>query len=129
MKLWPLFFIVIVSILVYILYCQGIAVSRSIRAILHVFRPEKDADRVTLDSCTGWVRHVGKFHESRTYQFVFEDQLSKGDVDVLLLDKQKQPLLKLNRQSPTGKVELDGKNRYYLRWEYRNATGKCELHW
>ena len=129
MKLWPLFFVGLFSILLYILYRQGMAVSRSILAVLHIFRPGKDADRVMLDSCTGWDRHVGRFHESRTYEFVFDAQLSKGDVDVTLLDGEKQPLLKLNRQSPAGRVELDGKGRYYLCWNYRNATGKCQLRW
>ena len=73
------------------------------KAILYVFRPGKDADRVTIDSCTGWAKHAGRFCESRSYEFVFDGQLSSGDVDVILLDK-KKPLLRLNLQSPIGKV-------------------------
>ena len=96
---------------------------------MYVFRPGKDADKVTLDSCTGWVKHVGRFRESRTYEFILDCQLSKGDVEVFLLNKKKKQLLKLNRQFPAGSAELDGKSRYYLRWEFKNATGKCELHW
>lgn len=72
---------------------------------------------------------MGRFRESRTYEFTLEAQLSKGNVEVILLDKKKQQLLKLNRQSPSGKLELDAKNRYYLRWDFKGATGKCELHW
>lgn len=120
---------VVIGTVIYLLYCKGIAVSRSIAAILFVFRRSRDADRATLDSCTGWLSHVGRFHESRTYQFTFDAQLSKGNAEVILLDEKKQQLMKLNRQSPTGIIDLDAKSRYYLRWEFKNVTGKCELRW
>lgn len=110
-------------------YFRNIAVSKSIAAILFVFRPCRDGDKVTLNSCTGWVKHVGRFSESRTYEFILNTQLSKGDVEVLLLDAKKELLMKLNRQSPTGTIDLDAKNRYYLRWKFEGATGKCELCW
>ena len=94
-----------------------------------VFRHGKNADKATLDSCTGWVMHVGRFRESRTYEFFLDAQLSKGNVEVILLDRKKQPLMLLNPQAPTGKIELDVKNKYYLRWEFEGVTGKCELRW
>lgn len=111
------------------LHRQGFAVSKSIAAVTFVFRPGKDGDRVKLTSCTGWVRHTGRFRESRTYEFALERQLSKGDAEVLLLDREKREILRLNRHSPTGRIELDGDCKYYLRWEFRNATGKCALRW
>ena len=126
--LWICFFILPFCIVKCLLYIKGLVVSKSIRTILCVFRPGKDADRATLDSCTGWVRHVGRFHGDRTYEFTFDCQLSKGDAEVFLLDRHKQQLLKLNRQFPTGRAELKGKSRCYLHWEFKNATGKCELH-
>ena len=48
---------------------------------------------------------------------------------VILLDQKKQQLMRLNPQSPTCKIELDARNRYYLRWEFKGVTGKCELRW
>lgn len=108
---------------------RSIAISKSIAAILFVFRPGRDADRVTLNSCTGWVKHIGRFSENRTYEFSLDTQLSKGDAEVILFDAKKEQLIKLNRQSPTGKIDLDAKNKYYLRWEFEDATGKCELSW
>ena len=107
----------------------GVATTKSISAILFVFQPGKNTDKATLDSCTGWVRHTGRFYESRTYTFVLDAQLSKGDAEVLLLDQKKQPLLKLNQQFPSQTINLDGKSRYYLRWEFKRASGKCELRW
>src|SRR5699024_4975779 len=103
-------------------YLGAIATTKCIRAILFVFVPGKNGDRVTLDSCTGWVRHMGRFYESRTYSFLLDTQLSKGNIEVLLLDKKKHPILKLNEHSPSGTIALDGKSRYYLRWEFRSAS-------
>ena len=110
-------------------YFWGIAVTKSISAIQFMFWPGKNKDRAALTACTGWVKHMGRFYESGTYTFVLDAQLSKGDAEVLLLDKKKQPLLKLNRQSPSQTIDLDEKNRYYLRWEFQNASGRCELRW
>ena len=109
-------------------YFRSIAVSKSIAAILFVFRPCRDTDRVILDSCTGWVRHMGRFSESGTYEFALDAHLSKGCAEVILLDAKKQQLMKLNQQSPAGKIDLAAK-KYYLRWEFNCATGQCELYW
>ena len=111
-------------------YFLGIAVTKCITAVLFVFQPGKSRDRVLLDACTGWVRHMGRFYENRTYSFALDAQLTKGNVEVLLLDKKKHTLLKLNRQFPSQTIDLDGENnRYYLRWEFKSASGKCELRW
>ena len=110
-------------------YFGAIAAVKSIHAVLFMFTPRKNVDKAVLDACTGWIRHMGRFYESRTYEFVLDDQLSKGDAQVLLLDSKKQPLLKLNRYAPYRAIELDGKSRYYLHWEFKSASGKCELRW
>ncbi len=119
----------VVFAFIYILYCQGFAVLRRTSAIMIVFRRGKRADKATLDSCTGWVKHAVRFRESETHEFILDAQLSKGNVEVTLLDRKKQPLMKLTPQSPRCKVESDVRNRYYLRWEFKSATGKCELRW
>lgn len=117
------------GVAMYLLYQRGYAVTKSIMALLFVFDPGKDADRVTVDSCTGWVSHGGQFRESRTYEFVLNARLTKGDVEVLLLNQKKQPLLRMNKWHPAASAEVDGSSRYFLRWEFSNATGECELRW
>ena len=89
--------------------------------MIFVFRPGRDADSVTLGSCTGWVRHMGRFSESGTYEFTLDAQLSEGDAEVTLLGAKKELLLRLNRQTPAGRINLDTENRYYLRWQCRGA--------
>ncbi len=118
-----------VCIAVYLLYYMGFGVAKRIAAVIFVFRPGKNADRAVLDSCTGWVKHVGRFRESGIYEFILDARLAKGNAEVALLDRNKQQLLKLNQQSPAGKIELYVKSRYYLRWDFKSATGRCELHW
>lgn len=128
MEWWTCFLIFPVCALIYLLYINGFAVLKRIRAVLFVFRRGKNADKATLTSCTGWIRHMVRFHKSGTYEFTLDCQLSEGDAEVFLSDKKKQQLLKLDRQSPVGKVELEGKSRYILSWKFKSATGKCELH-
>ncbi len=122
-------FLAVLCGLIYLLYRRGYAVSKRIRAIIFVFRPGRDADRAEVNACTGWVCHAGRFRESRVYQFTFDAQLSQGDAEVTLRDRDRQPLLRLNRQSPAGSMELDGKSRYTLYWEFKSATGRCTLRW
>ena len=128
---WPfwLLFLLVFGLVMYQLYYNGYAVSKSIMALVFIFHPGKDADRANVNSCSGWVSHVGQFRESRIYEFVLEARLTQGDVEVLLLDQEKQPLLRLNRWHPGGHVALDGNSRYFLRWEFSKASGQCELRW
>lgn len=129
MWFWTGLFLVMGGLAGLFLYRRGIVAAKSIRAVLFVFRPGKNTDRVAADRCTGWVSHAGRFSESGVYSFTLDARLSQGEVQVLLLDRKKQPLLKLDRQAFTGQVELDRKSRYVLRWELKSATGSCALRW
>ena len=129
MRPYYLIIILMLGAVVYLLYSRGLAVTKSIAAVLFVFRPGRSADRVSLNSCNGWVRHVGRFHTGQAYEFTLERRLSEGDAAVLVLDRNKRQLLKLDRQSPNGRLKLEEKSRYYLRWEFQSATGQCELRW
>ncbi|MBM6885529.1 MULTISPECIES: hypothetical protein [Oscillospiraceae] len=111
-------------------YWGAIAATKCIKAILFAFLPGKHGDKATLDACTGWIRHMGRFYENRTYTFVLDARLTKGEAEVQLLDQEKQPLLKLSRQTPSQSIHLEGKtSRYYLHWAFQHASGKCELRW
>ena len=68
-------------------YWGAIATTKCIKAILFVFLPRKTGDKVKLDACTGWVRHMGRFYENRTYTFALDARLTKGEAEVLLLDQ------------------------------------------
>ena len=110
-------------------YRQGFLTSKRIAAALFVFQHSGNGESVTVDSCSGSLRHTVRFQESRAYQFNFHGDLSRGDAEIVLSDGKKQPLLRLNRCSPTGTAKLAKNNKYFLRWEFRKATGRCELSW
>lgn len=111
------------------LYIRSLMESKSVAAVLYAHRPGRNADRLTLNSCTGWVRHVGYFHESGMYAFTLDAQLLRGTAEVKLLDRKKRQLMRVSPQSPTGKIALDAKGRYYLCWDLKGVTGRCELRW
>ena len=67
-------------------YWGAIAATKYIKAIVFVFLPGKAVDKVKLDACTGWVRHMGRFYENRIYAFALDARLTKGEAEVLLLD-------------------------------------------
>lgn len=122
-------FAAILCAVCFLLYSRGIMVSKCVKAVLFLFRPGRDMDEATLDSCTGWVRHAGRSRDSRTYVFTLETQLSAGEAEVLLLDGEKEPLLRLDRSAPTGTVTLSGGSWYFLHWAFQGATGRCRLRW
>lgn len=111
------------------LYFRSMIETKSIAGVLYAHCPGRNADRLTLNSCTGWVRHIGYFPESGMYVFTFEKQLSRGTAEVALLDREKRPLMRFGSQCPAGSIELDAKRGYSLRWDLEGATGKCELRW
>ena len=117
------------GIIIYLLYSQGYAMTKSIGAILFMLHPGRNGDKAALNSCNGWARHRVRFRESGVYTFTFDSQLTSGDAEVLLLDKNHRQLLRLNRYLNAGQAEIDKTGRYYLRWEFKSATGKCELNW
>lgn len=129
MGLWTGLFLLLVILVVLLLYRQGFVVTRRIRAVLFVYRPGRTADRLELNSCTGWTRRAVRLPKSGAYHFSLADSLSRGTAEVLLLDRNKQPLLTLNRRSPAGTVELHRNGRYILRWSFDGATGRCEVSW
>ncbi len=119
----------LISGVLYLLYKNGIAVTKSIAAVKFVFHRTKNGDKAALNSCNGWLKHIVRLREGRIYEFNFNDQLTKGDVEVTVLDKDKRELLKLNRIRSAGKIKPDGKNRYYIRWNFKSADGNCEVRW
>lgn len=124
-----LVFITAFLILMFLLYRQGLATSKCIRAILFVFRRGTQRDSASFNSCTGWVRHMVLFRQSQLYEFSLDCQLLQGEAHIILLDHHRRELLHLNQYKAVGSANLKNNTPYVLRWEFKNATGKCELRW
>lgn len=129
MKSWifPLVFVPLAALAMYLFYRQGFVVTKSITAVFFWFQPGKDGDRAELNACSGWVRHMVR--GSGTCEFSLDCQLSKGDAEVLFLNSRKQEILRLDRYMPSGQARLEEDGRYFLRWNFQHATGTCALRW
>lgn len=129
MLLIPAVFAVLSGLFLYWMYRQGYALTKSLTALLFVLRRGKTADRVSLNSCTGWARHCFRVRGSGPCTFTLNCRLSKGEAAAVLLDGRGRELLRLSPGAASGQVTLDGSGPYFLRWEFRKATGTCELRW
>ncbi len=82
-----------------------------------------------FQSCSGFVQRVLRFRNQKMVSFSFDAEVSKGSVSVFVMDRNKQILLVLNSDCPTGSLPVNRKERYYLRITFEKADGACRLKW
>lgn len=102
---------------------------KSIAALKFIYWPGKNKDQFSVAACSGWVRRRLRAREGGVYSFALNIQLEKGEAEALLLDGQKQELLRLNEQQTAGEIVLNEKERYYLRWDFQRTSGQGRLSW
>ena len=81
-----------------------------------------------FSSCTGYIKRVIKFKESKVYPVDFKLELEKGEVSLEILDAKKQSVLTLN-DSQISEIEVVGGQRYYMVLRFRSASGSYEVTW
>lgn len=116
--------IFLILVFIYALYINGVGTAGSKRAVKYI--GSRNGAQFTL--CSGTLRRVIRFSESRTYQFELDCFLSHGTMSVEILDSQKNPLLILSEKNKSGSVQLTKKTRYYLATRFQKATGEYTLH-
>nr|MDE7297452.1 hypothetical protein [Lachnospiraceae bacterium] len=62
----------------YLLYINGWMIINAKRAVMYI--GSRRGNQATFSSCTGYIKRVVRFRESRTYHFTFEPELSAGEV-------------------------------------------------
>lgn len=110
-------------------YPPGMVVRKSIAAMVIIFRPGFDRDTATLRSCSGWLEHPLYYPGAGEYAFWIDCRFTKGNAWIELRDVQKHVVLRLDPKLSEGSVELQAGARYFLHWEFMNASGECELRW
>lgn len=115
----------IAAVVIWFLYANGYMVISSKRAVSFVGSDR--GRRASFTACTGSIKRVIRFSESRTLHADFSLTLTKGFVSAELLDDRKQPLLRLD-SSPTGSVFVEKGRRYWLIFHFQSATGDYTLH-
>lgn len=116
----------LIGILSYFLYINGYMVVVSKRAFM--FFGSKRGKKAIFSSCTGYIKRVVKFKESKTYHIDFRLELEKGEVTLELLDAKKQVLLSMNSREGA-KLEAESGQRYYMILRFKSATGSYEIIW
>lgn len=110
----------------YILYINGYMIINAKKATL--FLGKERGKYARFASCSGYMKRVIRFKESREYEFCFETELEKGEVSIELWDnKQEKVLFLTNQGSQT--VMLESKKRYYLILRFVSATGSYRVDW
>ena len=109
----------------WLMYQNGLMVLSSKRALSFVGSDR--GRRASFTACTGTVRRILRFSESKTLRVVFSPVLTKGSVTMELLNSQKQPLLQLDETHPTGSIAVEKGQRYHLVFHFQSATGEYSL--
>ena len=114
------------AITFYVLYTNGFLVFSSKRALTFVgIRQGREA---SFTACTGQIRRVVRFPESRAFHFAFSPELTRGEVSMELLEHGTQ-LLVLGDSAQAGTVSVEKGRPYTLIIRFRSASGKYTLHW
>ncbi len=109
----------------YLLYINGYMVMSRKRAL--TFIGSQRGKKASFTHCNGYIRRVFKVKESRKYVFDLDLQLSKGEMQVTLLDEGKNEIAWLDESRRTASLELTAGKRYYLVFRFANASGRYEL--
>lgn len=129
---WPVGILLIgLGVLLYVLYDRGYLPVKSMRAIHFIGNMGAGTNRASaaFGSATGQIRRVLRFKESKPYEFIFKGKISKGTVQVCVLESNKIPELVLDNDCPSGIVHAVKGQKYYLVIRFQNATGEYTLTW
>lgn len=118
------------ALAVHILYINGYGVISNKRAVMYVGSIRgKTSCKAMFTSCSGTIKRVMKFKESKIFRFHLISNLSKGSLTVEILDAGKRPLCTLSEKNPIADIKINAKGRYYLVFTFQSATGDYILNW
>lgn len=115
------------ALLFYVLYINGYMVMQSKRALMYVGTDR--GKKASFTSCSGYTKRVVKFEEDRIYHFNLKLELTKGDVQVEILDSGKQCLLSLDQNTTEGNITAEKGKRFFLVVRFGAASGNYAVDW
>lgn len=121
---------VIIGAIYYILYLRGYMIVSAKRAVVFVGNLlGRNKCSVNFSSCNGYVKRIVRFYDDGEVRFDLEGKVTKGNVQVEILDVNKQRILLLDCGKCNDKILVQRKKRYYLILRFENATGELRLNW
>lgn len=131
-KLGISLFLLLIFVCPYFLYRNGLLQIKCTRAIGYigsVGNSYKNYHKATVIGCSGSIRRVLKFKENREYGFILNSDISKGVLNVNILDSNKNIILRLDDKTKQVSITIHQKEKYYLIIKYTKVDGKYELSW
>ena len=119
--------LVATGIAFYLLYINGYLVTNAKRAVMYV--GSMRGKKASFTACTGYTKRVVRFKESETVRFVFDLDVSKGEVTMELLDGAKRCILRLDDIRRSADIQVEANKRYYLVFRFKSASGNYLLSW
>ena len=111
----------------YLLYRNGWMILNSKTAASFV--GSKGGKAASFSRCSGSIKRIVRFPESRAYHVTLDCLLSQGSMTVTLVDPDKREVLRLTDGQNSAAVALEGKKRYTLILRFHSATGRYDLRW
>lgn len=107
--MWKIITIFIcLGILFYILYMQGLMVINTKQAVMFMgsIRGRSNC-KARFTMCSGSMKRVIRFEDSRTYNFSLKHELQNGEMAVKILDSSKQPVITLDSNNIKARLNAD----------------------
>lgn len=112
-------------IVFYILYINGIMVINSKRALEFIGSIRGNGScKASFKGCSGYMKRVIKFKESTVYKFLLDCELEKGELEVSILDSEKEPVMVLDKGRRCSTIVVD--KRKDIIW-YLNLNQQVEI--
>lgn len=121
----------ILILLILFLYLNGYIPIRVIRALLFIGSSgiKHNQCQARFSTCTGYIQYILTIHEAKTVLFSFDTILTKGNIQILVLNQAKQPVLQLTPDCPTGQLQANPQQRYRIKIIFDGADGNYRLTW
>ncbi|MDE7294348.1 MAG: hypothetical protein K2N72_07985 [Oscillospiraceae bacterium] len=123
-----IFMIVFAGVMTF-LYFNGIIETSCKAALVFVHERTGKSEKFHINRCTGTLRRIMKFKEEGTYEFTLDYSIASGSAEVVILDRQKVEIARLDGDCSRTAFFANKGERYYLKWKFGSASGECELKW
>lgn len=126
-------YIILIAVFVaayYLLYISGY-LTLNMKSAIKFTGSIKGADRCSakFTSCDGTMKRVIRFPSDKAYSFNLDSRLTKGALNVELLNADKETVMVLNENSHSAVVNVQAGKRYYLVFKFDNTSGEYKLNW